>query len=619
MSIHEYNSEDRRRIGMAVRRRLGFTLVEVMVTVALLAVVMGLLLYPMWGSFRYFRSATARADAQSAARIALDAMARELTEAMYVQLDMYDNSMIAFMLPLREDPADPNSNMLMPPRPDPTSAVRYWRALHDPTRNYNPGGHLAPGNPFFLARTVIPAPAYTDDAWNRWNTDWETGQNNAAVKSKTTWAAVSRVVHSDIDWNALNARAELRHVTVQPGFPYLEVQHKLRMGTIGERAAAREYRDYVVALTPNAVEYDASRLEFNPMAVSGEWLRPVQTLGEADHSVYQAQYPLWRRGTASTGWTALAEGYAVEFPDWARDPFLVIDGYRHNDGTGTIEEMIAIGMFDPDSRTMKVIDLADLRIAVGSGEDLNAIFPIYDTYYYPIRSVDTDRFWTAFGVDWIDGSVRFDFPPPETDTYMGEIYEIPDDWFVPSSAVEGTRADAPLPLWADRNTADAVLEAFLIPDTVQVWTNSVTGAMIPDLLLTRVSCTPRELSYQFQLGVEPSKGPGDPLGSGGETPNYGWIRLPETLADGGLSDDHTFWVDFRWHNNGVWHDAGDGGEYYWDLISAYYRTAAILDIGVTVTRADPNERLDRRIAQSANMTRRVKLHNLLRRVRYSEE
>ena len=56
MSIHEYNSEDRRRIGLPGRqRRLGFTLVEVMVTVALLAVVMALLLYPMCLGYGRFK------------------------------------------------------------------------------------------------------------------------------------------------------------------------------------------------------------------------------------------------------------------------------------------------------------------------------------------------------------------------------------------------------------------------------------------------------------------------------------------------------------------------------------------------------------------------------------
>jgi len=588
--------------------RGGFTLVEVLVTTALLVIVLALLLYyPLTSSFSYFRSASARADAQAAARIALDAMARELTEAMYVQLDMYDNSMSAFMLPLREDPDDPNSEILMPPRPDPTRAIRYWRALHDPTSNYNPGDHLGVGNTYFLSRTVVPDPATTDDPWNRWNDGWELQQNDAAAKGKTNWAAISRVVHSDID-----TYVQRRTTTLQPGFPYLWMQYLQNEGGWGQADAARLYRDYVVALTPNALAYDVSRLEFNPMAVSGEWLRPIQPVGEPDHSVYQSQYPLWRRGTPSTGWSALAEGLGVEFPTWARDPFLVIDGYRYDDATGTLQEQLAIGMFDPDSRTMKVFDL----LALGAAQDPDTVPPIYDTYYYPGRNPVTQ--WMAFGVDWIEGSVRFDFPPPE-DGYAGELYFVAGTSLQASSSLDdGDKRDMALPLWADRGTRGDALNAFLIPDTVEVWTNSDPAVITPDLLLTRVDCTPRDNSYQYQVGTDPAVGP-VVLTESTEAPNYGWLRLPLNFGEGDATDTHAFWVNFRWHNNGVWYDAGDGGKYYWDLISAYYRTAAILDISLTVTRSDPTARAGERIAQSANMTRRVKLHNLLRRVRYAED
>jgi hypothetical protein len=55
-----------------------------------------------------------------------------------------------------------------------------------------------------------------------------------------------------------------------------------------------------------------------------------------------------------------------------------------------------------------------------------------------------------------------------------------------------------------------------------------------------------------------------------------------------------------------------------DLISAYYRTVAVIDISITVTRADLGASAGQRIAQSAHLTRRVKLRNLLREIRYEE-
>jgi hypothetical protein len=549
---------------------------------------------------------------------------------MYVQLDMYDSSMMAFVPPLRVDPGDPNSDIVMPPRPDWERAVRYWRALHDPTMNYSTGDHLSTGNTFYLARTAIGRlpgdpedvlpPFVTDDLWNRWNDDWATELSNYSANGKDNWAAINRMVHTDVDWRAVSGSVARRNVTLQPGYPYLYVQYLSDLGQITQAEATRMYRGSAVALTPNALDYDVTRLEFAPMAVSGEWLRPIQAGGGEDPSVYRAQYPLWRQGTPSTGWTALAEGLGVAFPAWARDPFLLIDGYRYN-GVQSVRKL-AIGMFDPDSRTMKVFDLDDLE-AAASPESAAWIYDT-DQYYAPsARTLWREIDWTGFGVDWTEGSVRFDFPPPE-DAYIGDLYAIESSKLEASVSLDdGGKFDLPLPLWEYRVTAGAVLDAFVIADTVDVWTDtdedsgpgaSMTG--VPDRLLTRVNCTPRENSYQYQLGAEPAIG-----GNGSYAPNYGWLRLPEFLGEGDATQNHTFWVNFRWHDNGVWADIDDDGdsEYCWDLVSAYYRTAAILDVSLTVTRSDPNARLDQRIAQSANMTRRVKLHNMLRRVRYAED
>jgi prepilin-type N-terminal cleavage/methylation domain-containing protein len=175
----------------------GFTLIEVVVTLALLVLTLFLVGVPIFSSFRYFRSGSARADAQTAARLALDSMARELTEAMYVQLDMYDNSSLAFFLPLRVNPDDPNSELVTPPRPDWSQAIRYCRALYDPTVNYNPGTRPAVrDNTFFVARSVVPEPlTYTDD-WNRWNDVWAAGV--AGEDGVAEWAPISRLVNSDL-------------------------------------------------------------------------------------------------------------------------------------------------------------------------------------------------------------------------------------------------------------------------------------------------------------------------------------------------------------------------------------------------------------------------------------
>jgi len=92
---------------------------------------------------------------------------------------------------------------------------------------------------------------------------------------------------------------------------------------------------------------------------------------------------------------------------------------------------------------------------------------------------------------------------------------------------------------------------------------------------------------------------------------------PYCIAVGNPANDlnRVYYIDFLWRSNGLW---ADGVEYP-DLVSAYYRTAAVLDISLTVTRADPGAQAGQRIAQSAHMMRRVKLRNLLREIRYAED
>ncbi len=582
--------------------RRGFTLVEVVITVALLGIVLGLLLVPVMSSLGYFRSATARADAQTAARIALDAVARELTEAMYVQLDMYDSSAIAFIPPLRVDPDDPNSEIVTPPRPDWDRAVRWWRALYDPTANYNPGGGFAPANTYFLARSVVPQPFTYDDTWNRWNEAWAAGQDAAGAEGVADWAPISRVVHTDVDWRFEPGQIGRRNATLQPGFPYLWVQYQLESGAISYAEAARLYRDHVVALTPNATDYDVSQLEFNPTVVAGEWLRPVEISASKDYSVYRARYPLWRLGAPYTGWANLSDdpenqyvAAALQEMPWARDPFLLIYRYETAEGNYLLN---ALGVFDPRTRTMRIIDPGT------RGE-------IYDTGSYPYRSALAS---VAFGVDWIDGSLRCDFPPPGTEYQMYEeepVEMLGADLTLAIPDGSQTVYEAPLmSAWSARSAGEA-LSTFLNADSIQVRADT-TGDGVPDRALAQVYCVPRDNSDEFQVGLDLP----DNIGTSPLT--YGWLRLPEHLA--GYADPTlcTFWVDFRWRNNGVVPAGMTLAQEKPDLISAYYRTAAVLDITITVTRADPSATAGQRVAQSAHLTRRVKLRNLLREIRYEE-
>jgi hypothetical protein len=174
------------------------------------------------------------------------------------------------------DASDPNSEFVTPPRPDWDHAIRYWRALHDPRVNYSPTGRVGPTNTYYLARTVVEYPFTTDDPWNRWNDNWAAILSAGGAQGVHNWAPIPRVVNSDIDY--LGA---LRTTSLQPGYPYLDIQYQLANGWLPLEQAARPYRDLVVGMTPNAVDYDVTDLAFQPLVVSGEWLTPASG-GESD-------------------------------------------------------------------------------------------------------------------------------------------------------------------------------------------------------------------------------------------------------------------------------------------------------------------------------------------------
>jgi type II secretory pathway pseudopilin PulG len=578
-------------------------LVEILVTLALLAIALLLLFIPISNSLSYFRTGTARADAQSVARIALDSMARELQEAMCVQLDMYDNTVLAFIPPLRVNPYDATSEIVTPPRPDWEHGIRYWRALYDPTINYNPGTHITlPTNTHYIARTVVDQPYRTDDPWNRWNEAWATAASTSSppLEGITNWAAVPRIVNADVD--ILGTRTDL-----QPGYPYLWVEWMVkRTGQIlpGE-AETRAYRDRVIALTPSSADYDVMSLEAQPLVVSGEWLSPIGGTNGADYSLYRTRYPLLRLGVPYFGWSALpGEAPPAAVQTWARDPLLLIYSWKPDPLTGEYAYRLwAWGCFDPRSRTMRVVHPVDVK----SGQ---VVFG-YDTGTYPYRpfNASDDKPLPAFGVDWVDGSFRFDFPPPGT--AQAEQPMVVEGNTLASQPLAGPPAatvyDRPLlDVWNAR-AGGAATTYFLLPDSVTIRVSTDSGDL-PDHALTRVYSTPRNGTDTFQVNDY------DLTEVGGDSakPKYGVVRFPEALADGKAANSHRFWVSFRWHTNGVWDAAG----YHPDLICAYYRSAAVLDLSLTVTRADPSAKAGQRIAQSAYLTRRVKLHNAVREIRY---
>jgi hypothetical protein len=140
--------------------------------------------------------------------------------------------------------------------------------------------------------------------------------------------------------------------------------------------------------------------------------------------------------------------------------------------------------------------------------------------------------------------------------------------------------------------------------------------------LRQVDCAPRDGRDEFELGTDPN-----PNTSISLAVPYGQIRLPKTLASADSTGkvttvDAIFIIDFRWRNNSVMTKYTTATLASMvekpDIIAAYYRTDAIVDVSLSVSRADPSAPVGKRIAQSVFLTRKVKLHNLLREIRYAE-
>ncbi|HEX2950146.1 MAG TPA: type II secretion system protein [Armatimonadota bacterium] len=75
----------------------GFTLMELMVTIAILAVVMALLMFPIFSAYGYIQKAQARTEAQRAGDQALQKMKKDLETASYIFEIPPDGRMVAFL------------------------------------------------------------------------------------------------------------------------------------------------------------------------------------------------------------------------------------------------------------------------------------------------------------------------------------------------------------------------------------------------------------------------------------------------------------------------------------------------------------------------------------------
>jgi len=285
----------------------GFTLIEVLVALGLLVLVLGLLLVPMWSGYAFMEKGNARAEALAAAREALDSMSRELAEAIYVFDPPQDRSMVAFYLGAGAQPA-PQEVDGQP------VAIRYWRALRDPARAYEPFWNSlgTEWNPYFVARAEIPRPQFVPTPG-----DVEDTWNNTATWGRPTVRALfvypDNYVYAGATW-----------LVSQPGWPWLEAWRRYpAAGQVDSRY--QWYQDHATGLTPDSQDYDVTQLTFSPSAVGNEALAPLRPGGRwpPDYSVYCSRWPLWCHFSLEASASGLADRIDIYDESGARRYFAV--------------------------------------------------------------------------------------------------------------------------------------------------------------------------------------------------------------------------------------------------------------------------------------------------------
>jgi len=360
---------------------VGFTLIEILVTIGLIILLLALVGYPILTGFAFMEKGVARADAQSAARLAMDAMTRELAEAMYV-FDPPLGGMFAAFLPARS-----SADKVAPIEPG-AVAIRYWRALRDPLYAYAPFYQLGanPVNPYYLARTEIALPTARDDPWN--DSD----------------EALTRAIFWYPDGHSYGGQA---WPTAQPGYPWLEAVRQYGAGPPPPPAAYDLYRQLAVGLTPNNADYDIPSAGFSPARITEETLIPWTSAFPRDCSRYRARYPLW-----------------ADFAQW--DP-----------QASDFAMMGQIKVYMGSPRTLTYITGVDETTGevwvarAGDGARL------YDIGSYPQRDVtDPDQAEFAFGIDYDRGEVLFDFPAQDQIAASAAmyIYDLPSVSSLPATA-----------------------------------------------------------------------------------------------------------------------------------------------------------------------------------------
>jgi len=148
------------------RARAGFTLIEILVALVLLALTLVLLIYPFISATNFLGKGRTRADAQRVAAQAMDTMMREISQSLQMYLTSSDPSICAFVPPLSGTfPLQPGTTVIRyaqvwrsnlnanPAAGSPISGSWYDKFNPDPKKNLS---SMNDTDSRFIARIELP-------------------------------------------------------------------------------------------------------------------------------------------------------------------------------------------------------------------------------------------------------------------------------------------------------------------------------------------------------------------------------------------------------------------------------------------------------------------------------
>jgi len=567
----------------SIRKKSGFTMIEILVVIAITVILLGLIMYPVIRTFNLTRQANVMVMSQDTARNTLEQITRELGQAMFV----YDNSnspinfpvtdpkgnnvvlqalygKIDFVLPKmfmhcnnpdhdesrgsrdyeRGDEAFPpcpvcgSTNVEARPKEplsQDTKIVRYFVGLKDPTKPRDWVDEGAPENGFVLYRAEFDP--YDTDLVDR---DNQTGEpilddpNFFYGPHRDAWRKISHVVGpiKDVDDVIITLDDAGDHIrAVAPSI-------RFQLTSVTNDSFEPAYISDLAAETPNAVP-----------------------------TVFRSSYGGWGSSIGS-----------------ANPEMFVISVIRYNKATGANDIWYRTGWSNGHLMLYKYVG--------------NSFTPIFDiTQYMTSGTFSNPTPELAFTVDPVRGEVRFDFPDSDTisvDDIRAMNQNVAANWSSktnpPERKYQITRFQG--------ISANSLYRPRIVPGSEVVIGPDMTPGLRPDQIrMVRYERVPLALGNPGRNQYEIDYGFNDPTGE-----NTGVITfspaydeaIPETIAGG---QDARIEISYKYQLN------QDG-----DIVIGNYLTKTLLNVTVGIRIFDQ----DSGRLCAVEVSNKVRIRNLMR-------